>query len=469
MKIIQVHAYEVLNSIGFPTVACIVQTDTGAIGKAVVPNGRVKDSLYYAKTLYDHDENRYFGRGVKKAVNLINRNISNLLLGLDVTNQKKIDQLLNLLDSTPDKSFYGANTLLVVSLAVAKAAANELHIPLYQYIRENLLDNTLNKYLLPVPFMKMINGGRQVDNTYAFQEYMIVPLGFKTFFDVLQATNKITNNLKQILIDEGYSSFVGPEGGYGPNIRSIEETLDLLCRAVAISGYTVSANGSNNTIAFAIDLAANSIYDEAKDIYIFNWPLTKGDKKLQYTDYEISNLIQYLISKYPIISIEDPFAFRKKDQYIKLNKELGGEIQIIGDQLYASNPYLIKNGIEKQYTNSVLIKFDESSTLSQIIESILYVKKGNWTVQLAARNGDTDDTFIADLAVAMGIGQIKIGGLNRGERICKYNRIIEISLEQGLNAVYLGKQVFYNIEYFKSLRDKRDSIKDNKDSNSEAK
>ena len=448
MKIIQVYAYEVLNSMGFPTIACVIQTDTGAVGKVLIPTSSLHESKYACKSLVDKDENSYFGYGVKKAVNLINQNIANLLLGLDVTNQKRIDELLLLLDNSVDHRYYGANTLLAVSLAASKAAANELHLSLYKYLREKLLNNTESKYLLPTVFFNILN--IETNEEKQLQQFFIVPLGFKNLNEVFIITNKIFHNLKKELIKNNESFLIDGYGAFAVKLKNLEAYIELLIKVIIDSGYKVGNDGNENEIALAINFKANQVYDPINKIYQLTLPINDENLKLIYNQSEFLNLVSSLINKYHFLCVQDPFSMFDTQNYVDLTKDVSNNMQITADEVYASNPYLIKLGLEKHLTNSVLIKLDEVATLSEIIEAVLYAKKANWTIIVASRYSDTEDSYIVDLAVGLGTGQIQVGGFSRSERTSKYNRLIEIMIQERQNAVFLGKKAFYNLTQTKS-------------------
>ncbi|MBO6094705.1 hypothetical protein J6P11_01565 [bacterium] len=442
MKIIQVYAYEVLNSCGFPTIACVVQTDTGAIGKVIIPSTYYEQNEYHCKNLIDENNHIYFGYGVKKAINLINHNIANLLLGLDVTNQRRIDELLLLLDNSPDHRYYGTNTLLAVSLAVSKAAANELHISLYKYIREKLLGNTNSKYLMPTISFNILNVSSNIKKQ--LQQFFIIPLGFNSLNEVLIATNKIFYNLKKELIDNNYQILMDAYGAFIPEFKNLEQYLVLLIKVIKNCGYGVE-NNSKNQIALAMNFKANNIYDPINKLYQFSLPINDENKKLTYNANEMQELVLYFVNKFNLLSIQDPFSIEDEQNYIDLMNQTKNQIQITGDDIYVSNPYLIKLGLEKHLTNSVVIKLDEVATLSEIIEAILFAKKANWTAVIASRYCDTEEAYISDLCVSLGTGQIQVGGFSRSERTSKYNRLIEIALQEQDNIIFLGKKVYYNL------------------------
>lgn len=409
-----VNALEVLDSRGNPTVQVEVVTDGGFSGMAIVPSGASTGS-FEAVELRDSDDSRYNGKGVLQAVSNVNK-ISKKLIGANVYDQRKIDKLLLELDGTPNKSNLGANAILGISLACCRAASNSLGTPLYSYI------GGVNSHVLPTPMMNILNGGKHSDNNLSLQEFMIVPYGGKTFAEKLEMGVTVYQNLKKILKSKNLSTAVGDEGGFAPNLQSAEEALDLIVEAINKAGYKLYQD-----IGIALDVAATEMYDEArkqnKDGYLF-WKT--GEYK---TKDEMVNYLCDLTNKYPIVSIEDGLAEEDWDSWKVLTQKLGNKIQLVGDDLFVTNVARLKKGIDLKVANSILIKPNQIGTLTETLDAIELAKSNGYKVIISHRSGETEDTTIADIAVATNIGQIKSGAPCRTDRIAKYNRLLNIEQE----------------------------------------
>lgn len=444
---------EILDSRGNPTVQVEVFTANGGHGIANVPSGAStgsKEALELRDKGSEFEINWFGGKGVMNAVK--NAQILGQYLvnwKFDVFNQREIDQTLIQLDGTPNKNKYGANAILGISLAVARAAANELKMPLYKYL------GGVNASLLPLPMLNVLNGGAHASNTVDFQEFMIMPLGAKTFREALQMANKVFHTLAKILKNNGHGTQVGDEGGFAPNAHSHEEILDYLIEAIEKAGYTPSTSGEN-AIAIAIDAAASEIYNEETGIYTFKKLKEAIDnnkpgfehlqkQKLSFTTDELLDYYQSLINKYPIISIEDGFAENDWDGFAKFTAKFGNKVQIVGDDLTVTNPKLLEKAINEKAMNSILIKLNQIGTLTETIDAIQLAQINNMTAVVSHRSGETEDSTIADLAVALSTGQIKTGSLSRSDRIAKYNRLLQIEEELGESAQFKAEKSFYNL------------------------
>ena len=410
-----VQALEVLDSRGNPTVQVEVVTEGGFSGIAIVPSGASTGS-FEAVELRDTNENRYNGKGVKQAVKNVNSKIAKKLINMNVYDQRNIDNFLINLDGTPNKSNLGANAILGVSLACCRAASNSLGLPLYSYL------GGVNSHILPTPMMNILNGGKHSDNNLSLQEFMIVPVGGKTFAEKLEMGVTIYQNLKKLLTSKNLSTAVGDEGGFAPNLQSVEEALDLIVEAIQKSNYKLYSD-----VGIALDVAATEMYDEAKkqnkDGYLF-WKTGEYKTKEEMIDY-LSNLT----NKYPIISIEDGLAEEDWDSWKILTQKLGNKVQLVGDDLFVTNVSRLKKGINLGVANSILIKPNQIGTLTETLDAIELAKSNNYRVVLSHRSGETEDTTIADIAVATNIGQIKSGAPCRTDRIAKYNRLLNIEYE----------------------------------------
>ena len=427
LAIEEVKALEVLDSRGNPTVQVEVITEEGTNGVAMVPSGASTGS-FEAVELRDGDKSRYLGKGVLKAVENVNKIISKELEGMNVFDQVEIDKKLIEIDGTENKGKLGANATLGVSLAVAKAAANSLGMGLYRYI------GGANAKTMPVPMMNILNGGKHADNTVNIQEFMIMPVGAKTFSECMQMAVEIYHTLKKVVKSKGLSTGVGDEGGFAPNLSSDEEALKLIVEAITEAGYKPGED-----VVLALDVASTEMYDEAKKIgkegcYYF-W---KTDD-LKTVDEMIEYLVD-LTNKYPIISIEDGLAEEDWEGWKKLTEKLGDKIQLVGDDLFVTNIKRLQKGIDLGVSNSILIKLNQIGTLTETLDAIELAKKNGYTAVVSHRSGETEDTTLADVAVATNAGQIKTGAPCRTDRVAKYNRLLNIENELGKIAIYPGRK-----------------------------
>ena len=422
-KIKKILARQILDSRGNPTVEAEVHTDSGFVGRASVPSG-ASTGKHEAVELRDNDNDIYLGKGVLRAVNNINTLINDNLRGLDVLNQMLIDTTMIDLDGTPNKSNLGANALLAVSLACAKSAANELNQSLFQYIGGN------DAIQLPIPMMNILNGGAHADNHIDFQEFMVMPLGANSFSEALRMGTEIFHHLKVQLKKNGYSTNVGDEGGFAPNLSSNEEAIEILLKAIESSGYIAGSD-----IYIAIDAAASEFYDEKQNTYIIN---KSGEKKM--TSLEMVDLWEDLVNKYPLISIEDGLHEDDWEGWKELTKRIGNKVQLVGDDLFVTKVDRLSKGIKSSTANSILIKVNQIGTLSETISAVNMAHSNGYTSVMSHRSGETEDTVIADLAVALNCGQIKTGSLSRSDRIAKYNQLIRIEEQLSVNAIYEGKK-----------------------------
>lgn len=421
MKIQDIKAWEILDSRGNPTVAAEVILDNGASGKAMVPSGASTGS-YEAVELRDGDKTRYDGLGVLKAVDNIINIIKPALLGFDPEQQKEIDEIMIKLDNTENKANLGANAILAISLAVSRAAAAGLNIPLYQYLTKFNPDFEGN-YILPVPMMNVLNGGKHANWATDIQEYMILPVKAKTEAEAVRMCASVYQNLKKVLKEKNYSISVGDEGGFAPAVKSNQETFELLSEAVAKSGLKLGED-----ILYGIDAAATEFFKDGA------YHLNKENKIL--SGEELSAFYLNLKDQYPIVSWEDVFSEDDFLDFTNFTAKLGGQGQVVGDDLYVTNIKRLAKGIIEKSSNSILIKLNQIGTLSETVETILEARKNGLTAVVSHRSGETEDSFIADFVVAMGTGQIKTGAPARSERTAKYNRLIEIEKELGLNCAY---------------------------------
>ncbi|MCS6874984.1 MAG: phosphopyruvate hydratase [Acidobacteriota bacterium] len=418
---------EILDSRGNPTVEAEVILEDGTTGRAAVPSG-ASTGENEAVELRDTDNSRYLGKGVRKAVENINEKIAYELEGVDAFEQVLIDKILVELDGTENKSNLGANAILAVSLAVARAAANFLQIPLYRYI------GGVNARALPVPMMNIINGGAHADNNVDFQEFMIVPIGAESFSEALRMGAEIFHNLKKVLSSKGYSTAVGDEGGFAPNLKSNEEAIETILEAIEKAGYQTGEN-----VMIALDPATSEFYSDG--IYTFK----KSDGRRLSSD-EMIRYWEDWCQKYPIVSIEDGLAESDWEGWKNLTKALGKKIQLVGDDLFVTNTKFLQKGITEGCANSILIKVNQIGTLTETLQAIELAKTHNMTAIISHRSGETEDVFIADLAVATNSGQIKTGSLSRSDRIAKYNQLLRIEEELDTASIYLGRRAFYQID-----------------------
>ncbi len=407
--IVDVYAFEILDSRGNPTIKCSVTTEDDIVGIAEIPSG-ASTGDNEAVELRDNDKNRFNGKGVLKAIDNINEKIAEEVIGMDVLNQGDIDRTMIELDSTDNKSEMGANAILAVSLATARAASNELGIPLYRYI------GGINANLLPIPMLNILNGGKHADNNVDFQEYMIMPVGADNFKRAMQMASEVFQQLKASLSSKGLFTGVGDEGGFAPNLKSNEEPIQLILEAIEKAGYKPMED-----IAIALDPAASEFYKEGKYMV--------GKEALSSED--MIELYVELCKKYPIVSIEDGLAENDWDGWEKMTEEMGEYIQIVGDDIFVTNTEIIDKGIESGIANAVLIKPNQIGTLTETLDAIRLAQDAAYNLVVSHRSGETTDTFIADLTVATNAGMIKTGSICRGERIAKYNRLIEIEEELG--------------------------------------
>jgi len=426
-EIIDIYAREILDSRGNPTVEVEVALETGVIGRAAVPSG-ASTGEREALELRDGDKSRYLGKGVLKAVEHVNDVIAIDLIGWEASDQIGIDRKLLELDGTDFKSKLGANALLGVSMACAKAAAEDAGLPLYQYI------GGANAKELPLPMMNIINGGEHADNNVDIQEFMIMPAGAESFKEALRMGAEIFHALKKVLKDKGYNTSVGDEGGFAPDLKSNEEALQVIMEAIEAAGYKAGED-----VLLALDVAASEIYKDGK----YNFANEAQPIK---TAAETVAFYEELVDRYPIISIEDGLAENDWDGWKLMTDKLSSKIQIVGDDLFVTNTKILKEGIDKGITNSILIKVNQIGTLTETLEAIEMAKRAGYTAVVSHRSGETEDTTIADLAVATNAGQIKTGSLCRTDRICKYNQLLRIEDELDETAVFRGKDVFYNLK-----------------------
>lgn len=427
--IVEIKAREIIDSRGNPTVECDVVLDSGAFGRASVPSG-ASTGVREAIELRDGDKSRFGGKGVLKAVANVNGEIRDALLGLDAFEQVLIDRTMIKLDGTDTKARLGANAILAVSMAVAKAAADEAGMPLYRYLGGS------GQMSLPVPMMNIINGGAHANNKLDIQEFMIIPVGAPSLAEAVRMGAQTFHTLSKIINAKGMSTAVGDEGGFAPEaIHSHEEALDLIMEAIKAAGYEAGKD-----IFIGLDCASSEFYNSESGLY----ELTK-----QQVNYNIDQWIDVLdkwVNTYPIISIEDGAAEGDWDGWKKLTDRLGSKVQLVGDDLFVTNPAILKEGIEKETANAILIKVNQIGTLTETFEAIEMAKRAGYTAIVSHRSGETEDATIADISVGTNAGQIKTGSMSRSDRMAKYNQLIRIEEELGENAIYGGKTSFYNIK-----------------------
>lgn len=420
-SIINIHARQILDSRGNPTVEAEVITEGGALGRAAVPSG-ASTGAHEAVELRDGDKKVYMGKGVLNAVAHINKEISDRLTGLDVFEQNEIDRQMLKLDETDNKAKLGANAILAVSMACAKAAAIESNMPLYRYV------GGVNANTLPIPLMNILNGGAHADNSIDFQEFMIMPVKADSFSEALRMGTEVFHHLKAVLKKKGYSTNVGDEGGFAPNIPSNEEAIETVLKAIEEAGYKPGKD-----IYIAMDAATTEFYDEKTGMYTFK----KSDKR----EMDSAGMVAYWkdwTNKYPILSIEDGMAEDDWKGWAELTKTIGDKVQLVGDDLFVTNSKRLAKGIEKGVANSILVKVNQIGTLTETIEAVNLATRNAYTNIMSHRSGETEDTTIADLAVALNSGQIKTGSASRTDRIAKYNQLLRIEEELGKNAYYPG-------------------------------
>ncbi|MCK9179721.1 MAG: phosphopyruvate hydratase [Bacteroides sp.] len=425
MRIEKIQGREILDSRGNPTIEVDVTLECGIMGRAAVPSG-ASTGQNEALELRDNDKKRYGGKGVLKAVENINKIIAPHLIGLPVLNQMNIDRMMIELDGTNNKSKLGANAMLGVSLAAAKAAANYLDLPLYQYI------GGTNTYTMPVPMMNIINGGSHSDAPIAFQEFMIRPVGAKSFKEGLRMGTEVFHALKKVLHDRGLSTAVGDEGGFAPALNNTEDALDAILEAVKAAGYEPKKD-----ITIALDCAASEFYEEG----VYDYTIFEGKEGKKRTAEEQIDYLEELIDKYPIDSIEDGMHEADWEGWQKLTQRIGDRCQLVGDDLFVTNVEFLSKGIAKGCANSILIKVNQIGTLTETLDAIEMAHRHGYTSVTSHRSGETEDATIADIAVATNSGQIKTGSLSRSDRMAKYNQLLRIEEELGLNAIYGYKKI----------------------------
>ena len=425
-EIVDVVARQILDSRCFPTVEVEVYLEDGTVGRAAVPSG-ASTGMYEAVELRDGDKSQYLGKSVLKAVQNVNDTIAEELIGCNVYDQPYIDKLLIELDGTPNKAKLGANAILGVSLAVANAAAKSLDLPLYQYV------GGVNAKVLPVPMMNIINGGSHADNSVDLQEFMVMPVGAKTFSDALQMYAEVYHTLKKTLHDKGYSTAIGDEGGFAPDLKSNEEAIEVIIEAITAAGYKAGED-----MFIAIDAASSEYYKDGKYV------LEHEGKTL--TAAEMVDFLENWVNKYPIISIEDGMAEEDWEGWKLLTERLGKKVQLVGDDLFVTNTERLERGIDLGVGNSILIKLNQIGTLTETLNAIEMANRAGYTAVISHRSGETEDTTIADLVVAVNAGQIKTGAPARSERVAKYNQLIRIEEELDDVAEYRGRKAFFNIK-----------------------
>lgn len=428
-----INSREILDSRGNPTIEVDVILDDGIMGRAAVPSG-ASTGEREAVELRDGDKNRFLGKSVSKAVSNVNKAIAPKLIGFDPRDQKVIDDILINIDGTPNKSKLGANAILGVSMACAYASANYSRLPLYAYLG-GIRANTL-----PVPMMNIINGGKHADNTVDFQEFMIVPAGFNRFSDALRCGVEIFHSLKKVLSDKGYNTSVGDEGGFAPSLKSNSEAIEVILIAIEKAGYK-----PGNNVFIALDVAASEMYKKEGKGKSGIYEFYKSHIKSKSSD-EMVKLYEDLVKKYPIVSIEDGLSENDWEGWANLTRALGSKIQLVGDDVFVTNPAILKEGIRKNIANSILIKVNQIGTLTETLECINLAVTNGYTTVISHRSGETEDTTIADLAVATNSGQIKTGSVSRTDRVAKYNQLLRIEEALGTSAVYPGKKIFRNLK-----------------------
>lgn len=425
-EIIGLQARQILDSRGNPTVEVDVYLEDGLMGRAAVPSGASTGSRE-AIELRDGNPKLYMGKGVQKAVENINTKIAPELVGIEVTEQALIDKLLIEIDGSKNKSKLGANAMLGVSLAAAKAAASDVALPLFKYI------GGTNACEMPVPMMNVLNGGAHADNNVDIQEFMIMPVGAKSFSDALRMGTEIFHHLKSVLKKKKYNTAVGDEGGFAPDLKSNAEAVEILIQAVKNAGYKISKD-----ILLALDVAASELY--AKNKYTL-----AAEKKSKLSSAEMVSYLENLAKKYPIVSIEDGLAENDWKGWKQLTDKVGGQTQLVGDDIFVTNTEILAKGIQQGIGNSILIKVNQIGTLTETLEAIEMAKRAGYTAVISHRSGETEDTTIADIAVAVNAGQIKTGSLCRTDRVAKYNQLLRIEETLGSSALYKGQYVFYNL------------------------
>jgi enolase len=421
LTIVDVHARQILDSRGNPTVEADVTLGDGSLGRAAVPSG-ASTGEHEAVELRDGDSDRYQGKGVLAAVGNVNLPIADALQGIEASDQRRVDDIMIELDGTPNKSKLGANAILAVSMATARAAANALKIPLYRYL------GGVGANILPVPMMNILNGGAHADSNVDFQEFMAMPVGAETFSDALQWGAEVFHTLKSVLKKRGYNTAVGDEGGFAPSLKANVEAIDLILEAIQQAGYRAAED-----IAIALDPAASEFFDKERGKYVFK----KSDKSVK-SSQEMVQFWADWVRQYPIVSIEDGLAEDDWEGWRMLTDQLGDRIQLVGDDLFVTNTERLSRGIEEGVANSILIKVNQIGSVSETLDAINLARRNGYTAVMSHRSGETEDTFIADLAVATGVGQIKTGSASRTDRIAKYNQLLRIEEELDEGAQFLG-------------------------------
>jgi len=426
-KIVGVHGREILDSRGNPTVEADVLLEGGAVGRGAVPSG-ASTGEHEANELRDGDKSRYLGKGVLKAVGHVNDQIAKLVKGMDAADQRALDRRMIEADGTPNKSKFGANAILAVSMAAARASAVASGKPLYKYLAGYSSDTSANT--LPVPMMNILNGGAHADNSVDVQEFMVMPLGAPSFHEALRWGVEVFHNLKAVLKKNGYSTAVGDEGGFAPNLKSNEEALERVLEAITAAGYK-----PGEQISIALDPAASEFYDAGSKKYVFK----KSDKSARTSEQMVAFWENWM-RQYPIVSLEDGLAENDWDGWKILTSQLGKKVQLVGDDIFVTNPKIFSRGISEKVANAILIKLNQIGTVTETIEAIEMGRKAGYVSVVSHRSGETEDAFIADFVVAMGTGQIKTGSASRSDRIAKYNQLLRIEGELGNSARFLGRK-----------------------------
>ncbi len=424
-KIVAVHGRQILDSRGNPTVEADVLLEDGAMGRAAVPSG-ASTGEHEANELRDGDKSHYLGKGVLKAVGHVNGEIAKAVTGMDAADQRALDRRMIEADATPNKSNFGANAILAVSMAAARAAAAAASQPLYKYLGKYSSDPSANT--LPVPMMNIVNGGAHADNSVDVQEFMVMPLGAPSFHEALRWGVEVFHNLKAVLKKNGYSTAVGDEGGFAPNLKSNEEAIERVLEAITAAGYK-----PGEQVAIAIDPAASEFYDRASKKYVFK----KSDKSAR-TPEQMAAFWESWVKQYPIVSVEDGLSEDDWEGWKILTRALGKKIQLVGDDIFVTNPKIFARGISEGIGNSILIKLNQIGSVTETIEAVEMARKAGYTSVVSHRSGETEDAFIADFVVAMGTGQIKTGSASRTDRIAKYNQLLRIEEELGAAARFPG-------------------------------
>jgi enolase len=429
-RIVKVHARQILDSRGNPTVEADIELDGGVVGRAAVPSG-ASTGEHEALELRDGDKSRYLGKGVLQAVENVSRAIADAIRGSDAADQRALDRRMIDLDGTPTKSKLGANAILAVSMAAARAAANALRLPLYSYLSQcsSVTTGKTDATTLPVPMMNILNGGAHADNSVDPQEFMAMPVGAKSFSEALRMGVEVFHNLKAVLHKRGYSTAVGDEGGFAPNLKSNEEALEVILEAIQKAGYK-----PGDQVAIALDPAASEFYDKTSGKYIFK----KSDKSSR-TSEQMADFWANWLRQYPIISIEDGMAEDDWAGWKRMTEQLGKQVQLVGDDIFVTNTQRFARGISEKIGNAILIKLNQIGTVTETVEAIEMARKAGYASIVSHRSGETEDTFIADFVVAMGTGQIKTGSASRTDRIAKYNQLLRIEEELGAAAKFPGR------------------------------